>query len=63
MLQFVYNFDFSKVQLGNNMRFLLTRPVYLLCDSEVSANLYCNTRKSLLGRLRDYLRLLMGHTL
>jgi len=27
--------------------------------SEVSANLYCNSRISVLGRLRDYLRLLM----
>ena len=26
---------------------------------EVSANLYCNSHTSVLGRLRDYLRLLM----
>ena len=31
----------------------------LLGASEVSANLYCNSRTSVLGRLRDYLRLLM----
>ena len=36
---------------------------YLLGASEVSANLYCNSRTSVLGRLRDYLRLLMGRTL
>ena len=30
--------------------------------SEVSANLYCNSRTSVLGRLRDYLRLLMKHS-
>ena len=35
----------------------------LLCALEVSANLYCNSRTSVLGRLRDYLRLLMGRTL
>ena len=35
----------------------------LLSASEVSANLYCNSRTSVLGRLRDYLRLLMGRTL
>ena len=27
--------------------------------SELSANLYCNSRTSVLGRLSDYLRLLM----
>ena len=32
----------------------------VLGASEVSANLYCNSRTSVLGRLRDYLRLLMG---
>ena len=32
---------------------------HLLGASEVSANLYCNSRTSVLGRLRDYLRLLM----
>ena len=31
----------------------------MLGDSEVSANLYCNSRTSVWGRLRDYLRLLM----
>ena len=31
----------------------------LLGASEVSANLYCNSRTSVLGRSRDYLRLLM----
>ena len=31
----------------------------VLGASEVSANLYCNSRTSVLGRLRDYLRLLM----
>ena len=31
----------------------------LLGASEVSANLYCNSRTSVLWRLRDYLRLLM----
>ena len=35
----------------------------LLGASEVSANLYCNSRTSVLGRLRDYLRLLMWRTL
>ena len=33
----------------------------ILGDPEVSANLYCNLRTSVLWRLRDYLRLLMGH--
>ena len=33
----------------------------LLGDPEVSANLYCNLRTSVLWRLRDYLWLLMGH--
>ena len=32
---------------------------YLLGASEVSANLYCNSRSSVLGRLRDHLPLLM----
>ena len=32
---------------------------FLLGASEVSANLHCNLRTSVLGRLRDYLRLLM----
>ena len=36
---------------------------YLMGASEVSANLYCNSRTSVLGRLRDYLRLLIGRTL
>ena len=36
---------------------------HILGASEVSANLYCNSRTSVLGRLRDYLRLLMGRTL
>ena len=36
---------------------------YLMGASEVSANLYCNSRTSVLGRLRDYLRLFMGRTL
>ena len=36
---------------------------YILGASEVSANLYCNSRTSVLGRLRDYLRLLMVRTL
>ena len=31
----------------------------LLGASKVRANLYCNSRTSVLGRLRDYLRLLM----
>ena len=31
----------------------------LLGSSEVSVNLYCNSRTSVLGRLRDYLRILM----
>ena len=31
----------------------------VLGASEVSANLYCNSRTSVFGRLRDYLRLLM----
>ena len=31
----------------------------VLGASEVSANLYYNSRPSVLGRLRDYLRLLM----
>ena len=31
----------------------------VLGASELSANLYCNSRTSVLGRLRDYLRLLM----
>ena len=40
---------------------------YLYCnllqgDTEVSANLYCNSPTSLLGRLRDYLCKLMSHT-
>ena len=35
----------------------------ILGAPEVSANLYCNSRTSVLGRLRDYLRLLMGRTL
>ena len=33
---------------------------YILGDSELTANLYCNSRTSVLLRLRDYLRLLMG---
>ena len=32
---------------------------YILGASEVSANMYCNSRTSVLGRLRNYLRLLM----
>ena len=41
---------------------MIKRPaIYILGASEVSVNLYCNSRKSVLGRLRDYLRLLMGH--
>ena len=37
--------------------------INILGASEVSANLYYNSRTSVLGRLRDYLRLLMGRTL
>ena len=33
--------------------------INILSASEVSANLYCNSLTSVLGRLRDYLRLLM----
>ena len=36
---------------------------YVLGASEVSANMFCNSRTSVLGRLRNYLRLLMGRTL
>ena len=32
---------------------------HILGVSQVSANLYCNSRTSVLGKLRDYLRLLM----
>ena len=32
---------------------------HILGASEVSANLYCNSHTSVLGRLRDYLRLHM----
>ena len=32
---------------------------HLLGASELSGNLYCNSRISVLGRLRDYLRLLI----
>ena len=35
----------------------------LLVASEVSANLYCNSHTCVLGRLRDYLRLLMKRAL
>ena len=35
--------------------------IKILGGPEVSANLYCNSRTSVLLRLRDYLRLLMGH--
>ena len=35
----------------------------VLGDPEVSANLYCNSRTTVLGRFHDYLRLLMGRTL
>ena len=35
----------------------------ILGASIVSANLYCNSRTSVLGKLRDYLRLLMWRTL
>ena len=42
------------------LRLLMKRSVsWVLCASEVSANLYRNSRTSVLGRLRDYLRLLM----
>ena len=41
----------------------VSKPDDLLDASEVSANLYCNSRTSVLGRLRDYLRLLIGRTL
>jgi len=34
---------------------------YILGDPEVSANLYCNSRTSVLWKLRDDMRLLMGH--
>ena len=37
----------------------LARNCKVLGAPEVSANLYCNSRTSVLGRLRDYLRLLM----
>ena len=33
--------------------------INILGASEVSANLYCNSRTSVLGRLRDYFQLLM----
>ena len=35
------------------------RVKHILGASKVSANQYCNSRTSVLGRLRDYLRLLM----
>ena len=41
--------------LGHNILDIRT----ILGASKVSANLYCNSRTSVLGRLRDYLRLLM----
>ena len=51
------------VTLRNLVRTLVTTPPcaprHLLGASEVSANLYCNSRTSVLGRLGDYLRLLM----
>ena len=41
----------------------LNQTSIVLGASEISANLYCNSRTSVLGKLRDYLRLLMGRTL
>ena len=52
----LYKMDKTSWRQYNNFR-------YILCASEVSANLYCNSRTSVLERLRDYLRLLMGRTL
>ena len=59
-----------RLDYANPPRHLLLVPAYsdapvtiVLGASEVSANLYCNSRTSVLGRLRDYLRLLMGCTL
>ena len=58
--------------IGNEYKFLdfstvcprSCGPLYIVLGaSEVSANLYCNSRKSVLGRLRDYLQLLMGRTI
>ena len=46
---------FAKESVGKGKLFRV------LGTSEVSANLYCNSRTSVLGRLRDYLRILMGH--
>ena len=40
-------------------RYLPANLPYILGASKVSSNLYCNSRTSVLGRLRDYLRLLM----
>ena len=43
-----------------NIYFLcLSWSINTLGASEVSANLYCNSHTSVLGRLRDYLRLLL----
>ena len=53
----------STVNYEKWMKSPAIRLIYLLGASEVSANLYCNSRTSVLGRLRDYLRLLMGRTL
>ena len=35
----------------------------ILDASEVNGNLYCNSRTSVLERLRDYLRLLIGRVI
>ena len=54
---------FFKTSVNNVRRLFGSLKAWLLGAPEVSANVYCNSRTSVLGRLRDYLRLLMGRTL
>ena len=61
---FIYLYTVYKLGIWTaTLRQYRWRPRDVLGASEVSANLYCSSRTAVLGRLRDYLRLLMGRTL
>ena len=53
--------NFIEGSVSNRWNISILQDSFLLGDPEVSANLYCNSRTSVLWRLRDYLRLLMGN--
>ena len=59
----LFKMSHISVRLAERIKVFEERSFYIVATGCLSANLYCNSCTSVLGRLRDYLRLLMGRTL